>query len=96
MNDIQEVDTVLQHVLQAAQRHCVPSDAAITQQILLLGDSFYGYRFTAANFTAIWSAVDQTIKIDDREGHSLEIIMPTETAETVVEVLPLPLHRRAA
>jgi len=96
MGDIQEVDTVLQHVRQAAQRYRVPSDAAITQQILLFGDAFYGYRFTAANFTAIWSAVDQTIKIGDRAGQLLEVFVPSETAETTVGVLPLSLHRRAA
>jgi hypothetical protein len=40
MGDIQEIDTVFQHVRHAAGRIRLPSDAAIAQQILLLGDSF--------------------------------------------------------
>ena len=72
MEGVQEIDSVLQQVRQWARRFCVPSDAVITQQILLFGDSFYGYRFTAKDFTAIWSAAEQTLKVYDRDGQILE------------------------
>ena len=73
MSDIQEIDTVLQHVRQATRRFGASSDAVITQQILLLGSSFYGYRFTAKDFSAIWSAENQTIKLYDNEEQLLEV-----------------------
>jgi hypothetical protein len=68
MNRVQEIDMVLQFVRQAAGRYGLPSDAALSQQILLLGDSFYGYRFASPVFTAVWSANDNTIKFFDRNG----------------------------
>ena len=73
MEGVQEVDFVLQRVRQATRRYRVPSDAAITQQILLFGDSFYGYRFTTMGFTAIWSAAEQTLKVCNPDGHLLEV-----------------------
>ena len=98
MENIQEIDTVLQHVRQAARRFGVSADAVITQQILLLGDAFYGYRFTATGFAAIWSAVDQMVKVYDREEQLLAVFSPTETAgETSAGIISLPsLQRRAA
>jgi hypothetical protein len=59
----------------------LPAETAITQQILLLGDSFYGYRFTAKDFTAIWSAADQTLKVCDKDGEMLEVFSPTNGVE---------------
>jgi hypothetical protein len=76
-----EMDSVLQYVRQAARRFRLPADTAITQQILLLGDSFYGYRFTATNFTAVWSAADQTLKVCDSDGEMVEVFSPTKDAE---------------
>ena len=74
MDNVREIDTVLQHVRRAAHRCRLTSDAAITQQILLFGDSFFGYRFTSLDFTAIWSAADQTLKIFDSGGKVLEVL----------------------
>jgi len=78
MDGVREVDFVLQRVRQATQRFRVPSDAAITQQILLFGNSFYGYRFTAVGFTAIWSAAEQTLKVCAPNGQVLEVFPTSE------------------
>ena len=97
MDGIQEIDAVLQFVRQAAQQFHVPSDAAITQQILLFGDSFYGYRFTTIGFTAIWSATDQTLKMFDPEGQIMEIFsLSKNTAGTSLESISMPLLQRRA
>ena len=97
MDGILEIDTVFQHVRRAAQRYRFPSDAAITQQILLFGDSFYGYRFTAPRFTAIWSAADQTLKVFDSDGQILEVFPLSEQTEEISSVtIPLTPQRRAA
>ena len=78
MDGVREVDFVLQRVRHATQRFRIPSDAAITQQILLFGDSFYGYRFTTMGFTAIWSATEQTLKVCNPDGHVLEVFSTQE------------------
>ena len=97
MSNIQEMDTVLQRVRQAAQRFGVSADAVITQQILLFGDAFYGYRFTATDFAAVWSAVDQTIKVYDREEQLLEVFSPSEAGVQPAEtILSLPVLQRKA
>lgn len=95
MDGVLEIDTVLQYVRQAARRFRVPSDAAITQQILLLGDAFYGYRFTVLDFTVIWSAADQTLKVYDHNGRMLEVSSPSEAIEEPsVESIPLSAPQR--
>jgi len=91
MDGIQEIDTVFQHVRQAAGRFRLPSDVAIAQQILLLGDAFYGYRFTAMDFTAVWSAADQTLKVFDPNGRVLEIV---PTSENTMGSMLLPSSQR--
>jgi len=78
MDNVREVDSILQRVRQAAWRFHVPLDAVITQQILLFGDSFYGYRFTTAGFTAIWSAAEQTLKVCGQDEQILEIFPTLE------------------
>lgn len=78
MNEIREVDPVLQRVRQATRRLRIPSDAVITQQILMFGNSFYGYRFTAPGVTAIWSAVEQTLKVCGHDGKVLDILSTSE------------------
>lgn len=78
MESVLEVDFVLQRVRQAIQHFHVPSDAAITQQILLFGNSFFGYRFTTVGFTAIWSAVEQTLKVCNPDGKVLEVFSTAE------------------
>ena len=97
MDAIQEIDTVLQHVRQVAHRFHLPSDAAITQQILLFSDSFYGYRFTIMGFTAIWSATDQILKVFDSAGHVLEAFPTSEHADVIFrESIPLTPRYKAA
>ena len=66
----------------------------MTQQILLLGDAFYGYRFTSVDFAAVWSAVDQTLKIYDHEGRLLEVFSSPE--ESTAEAIPLPSSQKKA
>ena len=78
MEGVREIDSVLQQVRQLARQFRIPADAAITQQILLFGDSFYGYRFTATGFTAVWSAAEQTLKVHDRNGQMLEMFSFSE------------------
>ena len=92
MEEIQEIDTVLRLVRQAVRRLRLPENDIITQQILLLGDAFYGYRYTATAFTAVWSAADQLLKMFDANGRELEMFSTNENAE----VLPLNSQRRAA
>jgi hypothetical protein len=96
MDGVLEIDSVLQQVRLALQRLRLPSDAAITQQILLLGDSFYGYRFTAMDFTAVWSAADQILKVFDSNGRALETFPTTEISEETSESIPMFPQRRAA
>lgn len=96
MDNIQNTDAVFQQVQQAAKRMGVPSEAAMTQQILLFGNSFYGYRFTAADFAAIWSAVDQTIKIYGQNEQLLEVVNVSENTKDNVRTLSMPSLQRAA
>jgi len=92
MSEIQEIDTVLQRVRQIAQRLHLPANDVITQQILLLGDAFYGYRYTAAEFKAVWSAADQILKMFDSNGRPLgNFTVPGND-----EVIPMNPQRRAA
>ena len=98
MDKVQEIDTVLQLVKQVARRLHVPSGAAITQQVLLFNDSFYGYRFVVADFAAIWSAVDQTLKVHDSNGQLLNVMSPSEEVEEVsggVVAFPSSQYRAA-
>ena len=92
MGEVQEIDTVLQHVRQVARRLHLPSNDVITQQILLLGDAFYGYRYTTMEFMAVWSAADQLLKMFDSNGRPLGNFPVPETCE----VIPMHPQRRAA
>ena len=102
MDDIHEIDVVLKQVRQAAQQqHRIPDDVPITQQILLFGDLFYGYRFTARSFTAIWSAADQHLKVFDVDGNVLSASSPTEPSgdeslNASASATPMTMKRRAA
>ena len=89
MGNIQEVDALLRHVRRAVWRFGISLDAAMTQQILLLGDAFYGYRFAVADFAVVWSAADQTIKVYDRGGKLVEAFSTNE--ESPADVIPLPV-----
>ena len=98
MDGVWEIDTVLQHVRHTARRFRLPADAALTQQILLLGDAFYGYRFTTTDFTAVWAAADQTLKMYDRDGRMLGVFSPAKKEdESAVDPAALsPSQRRVA
>ena len=97
MDGIQEIDAVMQHVRRAARRFRLPTDTAITQQILLLGQAFYGYRFTTKDFTVIWSAADRILKLFDPDGRMLESFPISETVDdTAVESISLTPQRMAA
>lgn len=93
MDRVLEIDAVFQHVRQTANRLRLPADTAIDQQILLLGDTFYGYRFTTMDFRAIWSAADQTLKVFDPDGIILEVI---PTSENGAATIPLTSPQRNA
>ena len=97
MDGIQEIDKILQCVRRAMRQFCIASDATITQQILLLGDSFYGYRFSAIEFTAVWSAADQVLKVFDASGRALEAFPIAESTEkNTIELIPMTPQRSAA
>lgn len=71
MSNTESKDSILKLIHNAAQRFGLLDEGPIGQQILLLGDTFYGYRFTAKEFTAVWSAVDQTLNLFDLNGKRL-------------------------
>ena len=90
MDGVQEIDSILQQVKQATRQFHVPADAPITQQILLFGDAFYGYRFTAMDVTAIWSAVEQTLKVYDPNGQIMEVFPSPEAKPSSLSTIALP------
>jgi len=97
LDNVLEMDTVLQYVRRTARKLRVPSDTAITQQILLFAESFYGYRFTTPDFMAIWSAADQILKVFDHNGRMLETISLSEnTVGASIDSIPVIPQRRAA
>ncbi len=102
MSRVLEMDPVLQAVQTAVSHFGIASEGVVGQQILLLGDSFYGYRFTARNYTAVWSASDQTLRIFDLNGRCLgSSLLSAPTAPSVEGQGTLRLsddiqHRRAA
>ncbi|MGL4594112.1 MAG: hypothetical protein ACRCUY_05220 [Thermoguttaceae bacterium] len=85
MTNIKEIDGVLKSVKQAAAQFGCRSDGAIGQQILLLGDSFYGYRFTSREFTAVWSAADQVLKLFDVNGKNIGSSILVAPVESVID-----------
>ncbi|MDR2171554.1 MAG: hypothetical protein LBP59_15540 [Planctomycetaceae bacterium] len=71
MSNIKKIDHVLRSVIKAAETYGIVDVGPIGQQILLLGDTFYGYRFTAKEFTAVWSASDHQLNVFDCNGKRL-------------------------
>ena len=71
MFEIQDIDPVLTAVKRAIRQLGFAADGPMGQQILLLGDAFYGYRFTEKDVTAVWSAADQTLIVFDQHGKRL-------------------------
>lgn len=85
MSSITEVDPVLKSVRKAARQYGFFSEGVVGQQILLLGDAFYGYRFTSQEFTAVWSASDQNLKFFDLNGKCLGNIMVYVPVELLLD-----------
>ncbi len=85
MPSITEVDPILKSVRAAARQYGFSAEGAVGQQILLLGDAFYGYRFTSLEFTAVWSASDQNLKIFDLNGKCLGNAMLSVPVEDLLE-----------
>ncbi|MDR3233943.1 MAG: hypothetical protein LBT46_09835 [Planctomycetaceae bacterium] len=81
MNDLYAIDTIEQRVRQTALQHHFRAETQ-TQQILLLGDAFYGYRFIAADFAAVWSAADNTLNFFDANGQLLTVA-PLEAGNNI-------------
>jgi len=71
MFEVQEIDPVLIAVKRAIRQLGLSADGPLGQQILLLGDAFYGYRFTNRDVTAVWSATDQTLTVFNQHGKRL-------------------------
>ncbi|MDR1478799.1 MAG: hypothetical protein LBJ00_07645 [Planctomycetaceae bacterium] len=71
MSDVKKIDHVLRGVINAVKAFGIIEEGLIGQQILLLGDTFYGYRFTAKEFTAVWSVSDQMLNVFDKDGKRL-------------------------
>jgi len=64
-------DPILKLVQSSVRQYGLVDEGPMGQQILLLGDTFYGYRFTSKEFTAVWSAADQTLNVFDPYGKQL-------------------------
>ena len=85
MSSLNGVDPVFAAVKNHAQYYGFNGDGPLGQQILLLGDSFYGYRFTSREYTAIWSANDHTLTFFDVNGKKLGVSSLYTTAEVVYD-----------
>ena len=95
MFEVKEMDPVLLAVKKVIRQLGFASDAPLGQQILLLGDAFYGYRFTGKDVTVVWSATDQTLTAFDQHGKRLADVTkgrPVEGQETIR--LPEPAETR--
>ncbi|GHT09767.1 hypothetical protein FACS1894170_00910 [Planctomycetales bacterium] len=66
-------------------------NGTLTQQILLLGNAFYGYRFVCTDYVAVWSAAADTIKLFTANG---KLLAGTGVAGTVP--FQVQSERRAA
>ncbi|MDR2762191.1 MAG: hypothetical protein LBB88_06270 [Planctomycetaceae bacterium] len=101
MSEVKKIDYVLQEVINSAQSFGLITDGPIGQQILLLGDTFYGYRFTANEFTAVWSVSDQVLNIFDSGGKRLgsSVLKSSHDNITTMEsqlIIPNQNERNAA
>ena len=101
MFEVQGIDPVLVAVKRAIRQLDISADGPLGQQILLLGDAFYGYRFTGRDVTAVWSATDQTLTVFDQYGKRIgrsvvgvAKVPMTEEQETIR--LPEPSEVRKA
>jgi hypothetical protein len=85
-----QTDLVLQRVQHLAAEYRL-TNRTLTQQILLLGDAFYGYRFVCTDYVAVWSAAADAIKLFTATGKLL-----ADTAVTDTLPFPVQSERRAA
>ncbi|MDR1290082.1 MAG: hypothetical protein LBK06_02655 [Planctomycetaceae bacterium] len=82
MSEVKKIDYVLRGVIDAVRGFGITDEGPVGQQILLLGDTFYGYRFTGKEFTAVWSISDQMLNVFDKNGKRLgSSILVTPTGE---------------
>lgn len=102
MSSVENVDPVLNMVKRSARQFGMIDEGPLGQQILLLGDTFYGYRFTSKEFIAVWSVADQTINFFDHDGKQLGAsLMSVDSQETVesqgtIRLSETPSIRKAA
>ena len=99
--EVQEIDPVLVAVKRAIHQLGLTADGPMGQQILLLGDAFYGYRFTGKDMVAVWSAVEQTLTVFDQHGKRLGSSIVSVTKARMIEGqgtirLPEPAEGRKA
>lgn len=85
MSDVENIDPVLSMVKSSARQFGMIGEGPLGQQILLLGDTFYGYRFTSKEFVAVWSAADQTINFFDHDGKRLGSSLMSVTQQETIE-----------
>jgi hypothetical protein len=91
------IDPVIQIVRKSARQYGFYNGGPIGQQILLLGESFYGYRFTAKEYTAVWSAADNLLNLFDRNGKHLgSSLIHIDTNRSIQLQSIMPKTRRAA
>jgi hypothetical protein len=85
MTEFEELDPVMKSVRREARHYGLDSGGVVGQQVLLLGDAFYGYRFTGKEFTALWSAAAQTLKIFDLTGKCLGVSLLEHSADELLD-----------
>jgi hypothetical protein len=101
MFEVQEIDPVLVAVKRAICQLGLTAAGPLGQQILLLGDAFYGYRFTGKDMTAVWSATDQALTVFDQHGKRLGSLTVSESKARMIDGqgtirLPEPFESRKA
>lgn len=99
MSTIETIDPVFKMVQQSVRQFGLDDNAPVGQQILLLGDMFYGYRFTSNGFTAVWSASNRILTVFDRDGRQLgTTYLEVETDEWYDEdtTIRIPQQRQTA
>ena len=98
MNSLNGIDPVFGAIKNDASHYGFRAENPVGQQILLVGDLFFGYRFTSPEYTAVWSVHDQTLTFFDIHGKKLgvsnlyavtEIVHDNDTMVSFRESKPL-------
>ncbi|MCL2743147.1 MAG: hypothetical protein FWE67_04780 [Planctomycetaceae bacterium] len=91
------IDPVVQILRKLADKFSFYRGEPIGQQILLLGESFYGYRFTSREYIAVWSAADNVLNLFDRNGKHLDAAFTNIDLEKTIQLQSVVTEvRRAA